>query len=289
SDLGPDLLEHGRAEQSWGLPCLDDEVDAACVESPKQGAAICSRIDAGGNDGLRTHDAPETIEPAGDVLHVAFAQACVSGTKSRPEDRVVFGDACEDGMVAGATAVARIGTQSGAFLCAEQRHRGRIDVHGYGVELGADQRTQSLVGNEIFESIERVLVEAAEVPIDGVDAGDGSACQALEQRVWRQRFQVEDALGSRHGSVDQQSELCVHGVDHPRAALETPKPPAQLLAEPVLLQECVEGNQSADPGKGRVVWASAQTASVQPPHPLLLSLPLVATSPLASEPISSHL
>src|SRR5690606_24000642 len=227
--------------------------------------------------------------PAGDILDIAVSHAGVPWTQSRTKNRVELGDASEDRMVAGATVVPGIGAEARAFLATEQRHHGRIDVHGDCIELGARDGSQALLGHETLQCLDGVLVEAGEILVDGVDAWDGASGEVLENWVWRQAFEVEHALCAGCSRIDQQLQLGVHGIDDPVPLLEPSEAPAQLAPDTLLLQECVEGDQASDTGQRAIVGPLPQAPRVRPADALLLFLPLVPRRPLASEPSSAHL
>src|SRR5690606_30004780 len=192
-------------------------------------------------------------------------------------------------MVAGATVVPGIGAEARAFLATEQRHHGRIDVHGDCIELGARDWAQALLGHESLQCLDGVLVEAGEILVDGVDARDGASGEVLENWVWRQAFEVEYALRAGCSRIDQQLQLGVHGVDDLVPLLEPSKAPATLAHDTLRLREDAHRDQASHSGLRPIVGRLPQAPPVRPADALLMFLPLLPRSPLASEPSSASL
>src|SRR6185437_9951157 len=99
------------------------------VDGPQDGLAIATRVDADGDDGARPYGRANAIDRGHDVVDVGLTQPRVAGPKSRAHDRVALCDPSEDGVIARAAGIARIGTWPGTFLLAEERRDRGVDVH----------------------------------------------------------------------------------------------------------------------------------------------------------------
>ena len=105
-------------------------------------------------------------------------------------------------MVAGTTVVAGVGAGAGPFLLAEQRRDRGVDVDEHLGHAALAQRGDPVLGHELFEVFEGLLVEAPQVVVEDVDARHAAAGQVHEQRVGREHLQVEYALAAGHRDVD---------------------------------------------------------------------------------------
>ncbi len=64
------------------------------------------------------------------------------------------------------------------------------------------QRGGAVLGQHLFEVLERGRVETSQVVVEHVDTRDAAACQVGEERIGREHLQVEYLLGAGHRHVN---------------------------------------------------------------------------------------
>ncbi|XXS94860.1 hypothetical protein WMF17_33145 [Sorangium sp. So ce362] len=80
--------------------------------------------------------------------------------------------------------------------------------------LSASNQGKPVIDDHAVQRLERIVVEAAQVPVDGVDARDDPVGEAYEERIDGERLDAEDALLAGERAVHQQA--------HPAGAFARP-------------------------------------------------------------------
>jgi len=132
-------------------------------------------------------------------------------------------------------------------------------------------------------------VEAPQIAVHRIDAGDHSAGKVDEEAVSRECLQSEDAIFTRNSNIEQQPELLSHRIDHPWTVLERAEPAPQLALDTVAPGEPPERGKPTHAGQRQIGWPLADPLGTAPSNLPSSALPLVPLSPLAAESISTHL
>ncbi len=149
------------------------------------------------------------------------------------------------------------------------------------------QVDQPLLGHQVLQVRDGGLVEASQIAIHRVEAGDHAPGQPHEERIGGPALQPEDTILADGRCVDEQAQLRGHRIDHQRPALQSREAPRQLPIDPLLAQERPEYGEATAPGQGRVAPCDTDARRVRTPD--LLSEVKVAVAALAAERITSHL
>jgi hypothetical protein len=149
------------------------------------------------------------------------------------------------------------------------------------------QVEQALLGHPCFQRVDRRIVEATQIAIDGVEAWNDPASEPNEQRVGRPALKPEDAILTEDGRVDEQAHLRLHGVDDQAAVLEACEPARQLCIDALLPEERSEMWEPSAARQARVAPASVNAPRVGPNDPLPPGAMSVAS--LAAKRVSAHL
>jgi len=120
---------------------------------------------------------------------------------------------------------------------------------------GRSRFCEALVDHHRFENAKRSLVEAAEVPIHGIDAGHDAARETHEERIGSERLETKDALFARDVCIKEQTQLRLHRVHHQRAALQAEEQAGELGVDPARAAEHAEARQLGDSRQQRVALA----------------------------------
>nr|WP_231864784.1 hypothetical protein [Sorangium cellulosum] len=168
----------------------------------------------------------------------------------------------------------------------EERLHGRVDVDVHEPVLSASNKGEPVVDDHAVQRVERLLIEPAEVPVDGVDARDDAACEAHEERIDGERFDAEDALLAGERAVHQQAHLRSHRVDDRAAGLQPGEPAAKGRVDAELADEGAERSKPCDARQVLLRGLDVNPGRVWPPDSPLV--PPVAF-PLEPELASTHL
>ena len=227
------------------------------------------------------------IDAAADEVGLVVAEARVARSQLGSDDRARFGDGREQRMVAGTAVVVRVGAGQRALLRAEQGLDGRVDVQMQASIAATTQVGQPLLGHQVLQARDGGLVEASQIAIDRIEAGDHTPGQSHEECIGGPALQPEDTILADGGRVDQQPELRRHRIDHQRPALQTREASRELAIDALLAQVGPEYGKAAATGQARVAAGDANARRVRTPN--LLSKVKVPVAALAAERVSSHL
>jgi hypothetical protein len=155
-------------------------------------------------------------------------------------------------MIAPACVVTGIRPHERALLRAEYAFDGGVDVEMNLLRPKVAHRREALVHHQGFQIREPLVVETAQVAVQGVQARNDAARQTHEERVRRERFESEHASLPRDVRVHQQAQLRLHRIDNPPAALEPAEPSAKLGIEPLAPAEHAEAREPRGARQRRV-------------------------------------
>ena len=147
-------------------------------------------------------------------------------------------------------------------------------------------RGEPLIDHHRFQVGDPLVVESAQVAVDGIEARHDSACKTYEERIGRERFEPEDACLSDHVGIEEQPQLRLHRVDHQHAALQTKEQSPELRVDSLPPTEGAEAREAGDTGERRILLPSMNTRRIGATD---ASVAAVAVPTLAAAHVSTHL
>ena len=202
----------------------------------------------------------ESIDAAADEVGLLVAEARVARPQFGSDDGARFGDGSEQRVIAGTAVVVRVWPGQRTLLRTEQRLDGGVDVQMESDIAATTQVGQPLLGHQVLQVRDGGLVEASQIAIHRVEAGDHAPGQPHEERIGGPALQPEDTILADGRCVDKQPQLRGHRIDHQRPALQSREAPRQLPIDALLAQERPEYGEATAPGQARVAPATRMRA-----------------------------
>jgi hypothetical protein len=199
---------------------FDYEVSTGSADFVEEFGAISAGIDADDHIGCRTYRRAHAVDERPKPSCILAAEASITGAKNRTHTRFRFCNDPEQRVVARPPVVTRIRPRQRAFLMAEKRLDGRVDVEVDALATKCSNFGEALIGHHELELREIETMHAAQVAVKRVDARHRATRKVDEQWIRTERFDPENAQFADCGGVEKQSQLRAHWVDDALARLQ---------------------------------------------------------------------